>query len=84
MISNPWGRVGGLHGPPEGWGFPMGPRGKGWFPRGLGRACVWRALVFVCSRASDLDRCPLRRRVPQRGARAPPPLNPPLLVCAGA
>jgi hypothetical protein len=61
----------------------MGPRGKGVFPVGW-VVHVWRALVFVCSRASDLDRCPLRRRVPQRGARAPPPLNPPLLVCAGA
>eukprot|EP00966_Prymnesium_polylepis_P006141 140677-Prymnesium_polylepis.1 len=26
--------------PGEGWGIPMGPRGKGGFPRGLGRACV--------------------------------------------
>eukprot|EP00966_Prymnesium_polylepis_P336818 7391765-Prymnesium_polylepis.3 len=44
MISNPWGRV-----------FPMGPRGKGIFPVGW-VVHVWRALVFVCSRASDWDR----------------------------
>ena len=39
------------------------------------------ASAALCS-GSD-RRCPLRRRVPQRGARAPPPLHPPLLVCAG-
>ena len=40
----------------EGWGFPMGPVGKGGGPRGLGRACVACACIRLQSSLSDWDR----------------------------